>query len=201
MIEMDKPFSQACENNQHPILLILQKYLKGAEKILEVGSGTGQHAFYFANHFPNISWQTSDLLCNHQGINAWIKESAHKNIKAPFFLDVTDKTSWPKQCYDVIFSANTCHIMSWEGVGAMFALVGSHLKSQGYFFCYGPFNRDGKFTSPSNQSFDASLRKQNEKMGLRNLEEITKLAHANAFTLNKIHTMPANNMMLVFGKK
>lgn len=197
---MDKPFSQACENNKAPILEILKEYLSGDKHVLEIGSGTGQHAKYFAENLPNIIWQTSDLQNNHPSIEAWIKKNQHNNIRSPLTLDVTDKQAWPSARYDAVFTANTMHIMSWQEVRVMFKLVASCLKDESFFFSYGPFNRDGKFTSPSNEEFNASLRQRDPKMGIRDLNDIQKEAEQNQMELKQVHAMPANNMLLVFTK-
>lgn len=197
---MIKPFSQACENNKEPILKILNEYLSGDEHVLEIGSGTGQHARYFADNLPNILWQPADLQTNHSGIEAWIQDCKHNNIRSPLTLNVTDQKAWPAEHYDAIFTANTMHIMSWQEVEVMFKLVASCLKEQGLFFSYGPFNRDGKFTSASNKAFDASLRQKEPHMGIRDLNDIQKDAEQNLMELKQIHTMPANNMLLVFTK-
>mgnify|MGYP005851947541 CR=1 FL=1 len=197
---MNQPFSQACENNKTPVFDVLKQYLAGDEYILEIGSGTGQHARYFADNLPNILWQTSDLQANHSGIEAWIKDCEHKNIASPLNLNVADKETWPDFRYDAIFTANTMHIMSWQEVTVMFNLVAACLKEKGVFFSYGPFNRDGKFTSASNEAFDYSLRWQDSKMGIRDLNDIQKEAEQNQMALSQIHAMPANNMLLVFTK-
>ena len=144
---MDKPFSQACENNKAAIFALLKHYLKNSETVLEIGSGTGQHARFFADNLPNISWQTSDLKENHPGINAWIENSAHNNILGPLIVDVSDTHSWPDSSFDAIYTANTLHIMSWHDVIDLFNLVATHLKENKFFFCYGPFNRNGQLYS------------------------------------------------------
>ncbi len=195
---IDKPFSQACENNKDPILDLLRHYLSGDERMLEIGSGTGQHARYFADHFPGIIWQTSDLPENHPGIKSWIEESEHQNIRPPMTLNVSDRQHWPTEQYDAIFTANTLHIMSWLAVKEMFRMMGSCLKPGGLFFCYGPFNRDGQFTSASNKAFDASLRQRDPEMGLRDVGEVRKEAQQHQMTLLHTHSMPANNLLLVF---
>lgn len=195
---MNQPFSQACENNKTPIFDVLKQYLTGHEQILEIGSGTGQHARYFADNLADILWQTSDLQANHPGIEAWIKNCKHKNIRSPLTLDVSDKHSWPTSRYDAVFTANTTHIMSWQEVASMFELVTHCLKEKGLFFCYGPSNRDGLFTSPSNERFDAFLRQQHSQMGIRDLADIQKEADYYQLTLKQTFTMPANNMLLVF---
>lgn len=197
---MNKPFSQACENNKLPIFEVIQHYLTDAECLLEIGSGTGQHARYFADNLANIFWQTSDLPDNHPGIETWIKNCPHKNIGAPLTLDVSDTQAWPSMAYDAIFTANTMHIMSWQEVAVMLQGVTNCLKETGWFFCYGPFNRHGQFTSLSNETFDASLRQKNPKMGIRDLDDIQREAKQNQLELKQIHAMPANNMLLVFMK-
>lgn len=198
---MDIPFSQACENNKSPILDVLKQYLAGDEHVLEIGSGTGQHARYFADNLPNIIWQTSDLQSNHSGIESWIHGCKHKNIDSPLTINVAYKKAWPNIQYDAIFTANTMHIMSWQEVKVMFNMVAACLKDNGAFFSYGPFNRDGKFTSTSNEVFDSSLRRQNPQMGIRDLNNIQQEAEHNKMVLKKIHAMPANNMLLIFIKE
>ena len=183
------------------ILEILNQYLSGSEQILEVGSGTGQHAHYFANCLPQASWQTSDMPANHESIKAWIKDCHFNNVQPPLTLDVSDLTQWPNIQYDAVFTANTMHIMSWPEVTCLFKLAGRCLKSKGLFFCYGPFNLNGQFTSNSNERFDASLRRQNPKMGIRDLNDIQQEAHKNQLTFIQRHSMPANNMLLVFERR
>ena len=197
---MDKPFSQACENNKAPILDVLRQYLARDAYVLEIGSGTGQHARYFADNLPNVLWKTSDLQANHAGIESWIQNCKHSNIRPPLTLNVTNKNAWPSDRFDAIFTANTMHIMSWQEVTVMFNLVASCLKEEGLFFSYGPYNCDGKFTSPSNESFDASLRERDPQMGIRDLNDVQKEAEQNQLELNYIYAMPANNKLLIFTK-
>lgn len=195
---MDKPFSQACENNKAPIFDVLAQYLAGNEQVLEIGSGTGQHARSFADKLPNIFWQTSDVQENHAGIQAWIRDNQHNNIASPLFLNVMDRHLWPSRSYDAIFTANTMHIMSWPEVQQMFKLVAARLEKKGLFFSYGPYNRDGNFTSPSNKTFDEYLRMRDPKMSLRDLKDVEHEAKDNQLFLKQNHAMPANNMLLVF---
>lgn len=164
---MNQNVSLACENNKRPILKILEQYLVNNAHVLEIGSGTGQHARYFADKFPNILWHTSDLEKNHLGILSWVVGCNHKNISSPRNLDVSNRLAWPKISFDAIFTANTMHIMSWQEVCLMFELAARCLKDKGFFFSYGPFNCDGKFTSVSNKIFNDSLRQQDPKMGIR----------------------------------
>ena len=197
---MDKPFSEACEKNKRPILEVLKYYIAGNESILEIGSGTGQHARYFCDNLPSINWQTSDLKVNHHGIEQWIKNCQNNNINPPIHLNVANMEEWPSITYQLIFTANTTHIMSWNEVKNLFKLVDSRLQKDGLFFCYGPFNKNGQFTSESNREFDAYLNQRNINMGLRDLKDIEHEANLNQLVLKKIHPMPANNLFLIFIK-
>ncbi|MCO7225144.1 DUF938 domain-containing protein [Pleionea sp. CnH1-48] len=194
----DKPFSQACENNKQPILDVIKNYFGNTPDVLEVGSGTGQHAVFFAQHLPHLFWQTSDQAENHSGIKQWLADYPGDNIGAPLTLDVT--AHWPIESASSVFSANTAHIMSWEMVLEFFAGVGNILKSGGYFCLYGPFNFDGQFTSESNQRFDDYLKSQNPAMGIRDFEALQELAGKAGLHFVKKHSMPANNFILVWQK-
>ncbi len=193
-----KPYSQACENNKQPILDVIKSYFEAATNVLEIGSGTGQHAVYFAQHLPHLTWQTSDQRDYHDGINAWIDEYPGDNLKRPLELDVTKP--WPITQACGIFSANTSHIMSWPMVIEFFKGVGRTLESNGYFCLYGPFNFCGEFTSDSNRDFDAHLKQRDPAMGIRDYVDLEELArNAGLFFIEK-HAMPANNFILVWQK-
>jgi len=196
----DKPFAQSCENNQQAILEQLQKLINKPCNVLEIGSGTGQHAVYFAKHLPFIHWQTSDKAENHPGIKLWLQESQLANIKAPLTLDVSQKSQWPSQTYPAIYTANTAHIMSWQDVEAMFIGVAECLETEGIFIQYGPFNKNGEFTSESNAHFQLWLKSQADHMGIRDLEELELLAEKVGLRLRDEILMPANNFILVWGK-
>ncbi|MDX1432583.1 MAG: DUF938 domain-containing protein [Gammaproteobacteria bacterium] len=192
-----KPFSQACENNKRPILAILRDTLADAGTVLEIGSGTGQHAAFFAAELPRLVWQTSDLAANHAGILAWIE--GVPNARAPLELDV-DEGLWPLDAADAVFSANTAHIMHWPSVIGMFRGVGRLLGRGAPFLLYGPFNYAGRFTSESNARFDQSLRMQDPGMGIRDFEAVDALAREHGLELAADHAMPANNRTLVWRK-
>lgn len=194
----DKPFSQACENNKQPILDVLQKYFADTRHVLEIGSGTGQHAVHFAEHLPHLTWQTSDQTQYHHGINAWIDDYQGNNLKRPLTLDVTQP--WPIQSAEGIFSANTSHIMSWPMVEQFFNGVGNVLQTNGYFCLYGPFNFCGEFTNDSNESFDQYLKSQDPEMGLRDYVDLEALARDAGLMFVEKHDMPANNFILVWQK-
>ena len=193
----DKPFSPACERNREPILTVIRPLFEadGVERVLEIGSGTGQHAVYFAAALPQLSWVTSDRAANHAGIRAWIAEARRDNIAGPLTLDTLD---FPGDLgrVDAVFSANTAHIMTWAAVVGMFAGVGEVLRTDGAFLLYGPFNRGGEYTSEGNRAFDASLRAEDPQMGIRDLEALQSLAAEHCLHLAMAHAMPANNLLL-----
>ncbi len=196
----EKPFSQSCENNKLPILQLLEKKLGNSRHILEIGSGTGQHAVHFAGHLPWLEWQTSDRKENHQGIRLWMEAYPASNLLAPIELDVGDKSHWPKQKFDGVFTANTAHIMGWSEVGLMFAGVSQILLDKGLFIQYGPFNRSGKFSSESNKDFEKWLKQQGIHMGIRDLDDLEILAKENNLHLLEELSMPANNLILIWEK-
>jgi hypothetical protein len=184
-----KPFSEASERNRAPILAILKRVFKDRKRVLEIGSGTGQHAAYFAPELPHLVWQASDVAESLPGIREWVSNPL------PIELDV-DK-EWPQLDVDAVFSANTCHIMSWPQVERMFAGIGT-IRSLKTFCLYGPFNYGGKHTSESNARFDAMLRARDPASGLRDFESINALAETAGLTLQEDNAMPANNRLLVW---
>ena len=200
-----RPFSQACENNQQPILHILQTALAHSRHVLEIGSGTGQHSVYFAPRLPHLIWQTSDLPANHAGIAAWHQHLPAPNLRLPVVLDLMEP-EWPTAdthplpSIDALFTSNTCHIVSWPLVANLFALAGRHLPADGVMVVYGPFNYNGQFTSESNRAFDAWLRERDPASGIRDQEAVVALAAAHGLVLEGDHVMPANNRTLVFRK-
>lgn len=193
----DLPFSQACENNQAPILAVLTQAFADRRQVLEIGSGTGQHGVYFAPRLPHLVWQTSDLAGNHAGISAWQAAYPAPNLRPPLLLDLA-RSGWPDGPFDAVFSANTAHIVAWPLVQRLFALAGAHLPAGGVLALYGPFNYGGSYTSDSNRAFDAWLRARDPASGIRHFEDITALAATQGLALEHDHTMPANNRLLVF---
>lgn len=192
-----KPFSQACENNKQVILEKLAVIFDAPGTVLEIGTGTGQHAVHFARNLPQLTWQPSDQPGNHQLSLPWITEARLDNINKPLALDV-NTNNWNLPPINGVFSANTAHIMSWPEVEAMFQGIAANFR-QGEAFClYGPFNYGGKFTSASNQQFDASLRQQNPAMGIRDMDNLKKLSSENGLALESDFEMPANNRLLVW---
>jgi SAM-dependent methyltransferase len=175
---------------------VLERVFAHRRLVLEIGSGTGQHAAYFAPALPHLAWQPSDVAENLPGIRAWVADCAASNLLAPIELDV--EREWPRLQADAVFSANTCHIMSWPQVERMFEQVGRLLPARGIFAIYGPFNYGGRFTSESNARFDAMLRTRDPAGGLRDYEAIVALAKRCALTAAEDNPMPANNRLLVF---
>lgn len=194
-----KNYSESCEENKYPILEILREEFSETNTILEVGSGTGQHAVFFAEHLKHIHWQPSDVIESHASIIEWINDSGLDNVLPPLELDVS-KHHWPEHTYQGIFSANTTHIMSWPEVIELFAGVDKVIEPDGKFCLYGPFNYQGQFTSPSNQHFDQWLKARDPKSGIRDFEALNELAEKSDLKLTNDYEMPVNNRMLVWRK-
>jgi cyclopropane fatty-acyl-phospholipid synthase-like methyltransferase len=193
----DRPFSEYAERNSSPILEVLKIELSNCGSVLEIGSGTGQHAVRFASELPNLCWQTSDLDENHAGISAWVSDSKLDNLLLPISLDVltADVTA---ASYDAVFSANTAHIMSIDAVAKMFSLVGKALCPGGVFCHYGPMRQDGEFNSASNLAFDGNLRAKNAAMGIRDIESLDEFGSNCGLSREKLYAMPANNHVAVW---
>jgi cyclopropane fatty-acyl-phospholipid synthase-like methyltransferase len=196
---MVKPYVEACERNRGPILEALRIELAGRTRLLEIGSGTGQHAVYLAPEFPGLIWQTSDLPEAHAGIRAWLDEAGLANVLPPLTLDVC-KGEWPPDRYDAVFSSNTAHWMSWREVECLFSGVGETLEVSGVFCLYGAFSYGGAYTSESNAQFDRWLRARDPASGIRDFEALDELARKAGMVLENDHEMPANNRMLVWSR-
>ena len=194
-----KPKAPATDRNRNSILEVLNVVFEQTGSVLEIGSGTGQHAVFFGQEMPWLNWQTSDRQENHDGINAWLSDSSLENVSRPLALDVEAVTQLA-DVYDAVFSANTAHIMSFAAVQCMFRLVGRCLSADGLFCLYGPFKLNGEFTSESNRAFDESLRSQDPLMGIRELETLHQLASDNGLRHLRSYAMPANNMLIVWSK-
>ena len=193
-----KPFSEACERNRGPILAVLKKHFSGSSRVLEIGSGTGQHAAYFAPALAHLVWQPSDVQANLAGIRQWVEEAAAPNLRAPVVLDVD---AWTDIAADAVFSANTCHILSWPRVERMFSGVARVLPENGMFCLYGPFRYAGRHTSESNAHFDAMLRGRDPLSGVRDAQAIFSIAEREYLAAVEDTAMPANNRLLVFRKQ
>ncbi len=196
---IQKPFSQACENNQKPILEVLLRVFADRKQLLEIGSGTGQHAVYCAPRLPHLIWQTADLEANHPGINAWLDDCPAENLRRPIPLNA-NHPSWSVGNVDAVFTANTCHIMAWESVVNLFAGLDTILVPGAMVAIYGPFNYNGQFTSDSNAGFDLWLKQQVLHQGIRDFEAVNCLAEKIGLELVEDNPMPANNRLLVWKK-
>jgi SAM-dependent methyltransferase len=191
-----KRTSDACERNREPILEVLRRVFADRRAVLEIGSGTGQHAVYFAPELPHLSWQPSDVAENLPSIRAWREEAPAPRPLEPLELDVD--RPFPAVKVDAVFTANTLHIVSWPQVERMFAGIGGLLPAGGILAIYGAFKYGGRHTAPSNVEFDAWLRGRDPKSGQRDIEAVTALARQHALVLEEDNAMPANNRLLVF---
>ncbi len=193
-----KPYAESCEQNRQPIGQILQRYVENRQSLLEIGSGTGQHAVYFAAQYPWLNWQTSDLAEYHPGIQAWIDDSGLGNVLAPIELDVSG--DWPGQEYDLIFSANTLHIMSASEVEQLFRHCPACMQTDAALLIYGPFNYANQYTSDSNARFDQWLKQRDLASGIKNFEWLQDIASNSGLECVADYPMPANNRILVWQK-
>lgn len=196
---MAKPFSQASENNKGPILEVLQRVFANRTHVLEIGSGSGQHAVFFAEQLPHLQWQPTDREDNHAGIRAWLNEAPQPNLADVLALDIRSH-DMPSLPIDAAFSANTAHIMSWPTAQLMVQKVAAALPQGGIFALYGPFNYAGEFTSESNANFDQYLRQGDPEQGIRDFEKINEVAELAGLQLQEDNAMPANNRLLVWRK-
>ncbi len=195
---MEKPFSNACERNQEPILEVMKEFItKEHKRLIEVGSGTGQHAVFLAPHFPWLEWHPTDVSNKLSGIKLWLSESKIPNVKLPVRLEV-GKDDFPKLKFDVVFTANTFHIMHWKECKSLMKLLGHRLRENSLVFIYGPFKYNGEFTSQSNEEFDRSLKERDSLSGVRSFEDVNQNMAKNGFEIICDYDMPANNRMLVY---
>jgi hypothetical protein len=192
----ERPISQACINNQQPILDIIQPLFADIGEVFEIGSGTGQHAIYFGKAMPHLRWQCADLPEHHAGINAWREWAQLSNVLAPLAFDVNKP--WPIDNTPAIFCANVIHIIGWAEVEKLFAGIATHLREPGIVCFYGPYNYRGKFTSESNSRFDQWLKDRDPRSGIRDFEKVDALAQKAGLRLQADHAMPANNRCLVW---
>jgi trans-aconitate methyltransferase len=193
---MEKPDAPSCAKNREPILEVLRDHFHDRRQVLEIGSGTGQHAIFFAKRLPHLIWQTSDRAENLPGISAWLNEAAQPNTPAPLAFNILD--SWPEGRFDAIFSANTLHIMPWLAVEQLFAGLPEILTEQAKIAIYGPFNYGGQFTSESNAEFDRSLKEKAPQQGIRDFEKVNVLAEKAGLSLIEDRAMPSNNRCVVW---
>lgn len=193
----DLPYAESAARNTAPILEVLRREFRDAGDVLEIGSGTGQHAIACASELAHLRWQTSDLDENRAGISAWLAHSQLDNVLAPLALDVRDATLEPAS-FDAVFSSNTAHIMGIDAVQRMFSLVGDALRVDGVFCLYGPFRIDGAFNTASNEDFDAGLRQRDPAMGVRDLEALDEFGTRCGLHRRRLYSMPSNNYIAVW---
>jgi SAM-dependent methyltransferase len=191
------PFSEACERNKDPILAVLRKVFATRTEVLEIGSGTGQHAVYFSEHLPHLVWHPTERLAALADLSARVRAASQANLRPPAVLEVSQEV-WPLRKVDAVFTANTLHIMSWQDVTALFDGIGDILIAAGVLAVYGPFRYGGAYTSESNRHFDEMLKERDPHSGLRDVEDLKPLAHERGLLLSEDHDLPANNRLLVF---
>lgn len=195
-----KPYAPACERNAQPIFAQLDKALPGPQTILEIGSGTGQHAVHFAARRSDWSWQCSDRPENLPGIGQWLDEAALPNTPAALALDVAQQ-DWPAQAYSAVFSANSLHIMAWPQVEQLFAGLPGLMLPGGKLLIYGPFLYQDRPTAASNLAFDTQLRSRRSSQGIREFDAVDALARQAGLALLADHEMPANNRLLIWQRR
>jgi len=197
-MEDARRFAPAVARNKAAITEVLTRHLPQAGVVLEIASGSGEHALHFAAQFPALIFQPSDLdAACRASIAAWQGEAQHANLLPPLALDVMAET-WPVQRADVVLCINMIHIAPWGVTGALMRGAGRALPAGGLLFLYGPFRQDGQHTAPSNAEFDASLRAQDAGWGVRDLEAVAAEAEIAGFAAPLIEAMPANNLSLIF---
>jgi cyclopropane fatty-acyl-phospholipid synthase-like methyltransferase len=197
---MSKPYSESCDRNRDPILSVIKPLLREHQAVLEIGSGTGQHAVYFAGQMPWLTWVASDRQENLDGIRQWLAEAGLANTAGPLLLDVT-QAEWATPEIDAVFSANAVHIMHWDEVVSMFDGIGRLLPGGGRLMLYGPFNYHGEYSSDSNARFDDWLKARDPESGIRDFEAVDALAQKAGLVLEQDYEMPANNRILCWRKQ
>ena len=195
------PVSAACERNKNPILEVLRIRFADRTQVLEIGSGTGQHAVHFARALPHLTWHATEQSMYLEDLKERVRLEGSANLAAPAVFDVRQQP-WPVRSVDALFTANTLHIMSWFEVVALFRGAGAVLSPGGVCCVYGPFRYGGRYTSDSNREFDRMLEERDPQSGLRDLQEAIKpLAEQHGLRLDADHDLPANNRLLVFSKE
>lgn len=194
---MSRPFNPAAERNKAPILAVIERYLLSASRVLEIGAGSGQHALFLAAQLPHLGWLPSEQPSQFEGLRANLADATLANLAAPLVLDVVSQP-WPVTMLDAVYAANVVQCMTSPALAALFQGVGVHLAADGVFLLYGPFNRDGRYTSEGNQQLDAWARSLNADFGLRDRALLEQLAARNGLALCEDHAMPANNQLLVW---
>ncbi len=196
----EKPFSISCERNREPILGVLRDAFADRQGVLEIGSGSGQHAVFFAAAMPHLQWQASERSEYLAGVQSWLDEAALANTPPPIPFDV-GQVDWPQIKFDALFTANTLHIMAWPEVERLFARLPEIMSEDCIFAVYGPFNIDGQYTSESNATFDRWLQERGAHMAIRDLADVDALATAAGLERIALHQMPANNFCVIWRRR
>jgi len=195
---MAKGFAPAAERNRKPILEVLRRVLPTEGVVLEIASGTGQHAAYFAQQLPSLRWQPTEVSAEGiQSIAAWVDEAGRDNLLPPLELDVR-RAKWPISGADALLCINMIHICPWETTEALFCGAQTLLEPGSLLITYGPYRLHGQHTAPSNAAFDENLRSRDPRWGVRDIDELTELARGTGLSLEERVQMPANNMTLVW---
>ncbi len=195
----ERPYAIACDRNRDPILAVLRECLPAKGRVLEIGSGTGQHAAYFSSAFPNLDWLPSDLPQHLAGISLWRRE-AGQNCLAPVGLDLlSDALQMPQA--DAIVCINTLHIVAWQGTHQLFTAAGRMLSPGQAVYLYGPYRYADRPLEPSNEQFDQWLKARDPASGIRNFEDLSRIAQEQGFSLEADVPMPANNRSLIFRRE
>ena len=187
-------------NNRQPILAVLQRILPSSGTVLEVGSGFGNHALYFASRLPSLTWQASDPDPDNRANMAECMDAAPANLPPPLDLDIL-AARWPVDAASAVVAVNVIHIAPWEASAGLMKGASRVLQTGGVLYLYGAYKQDGRFTTPSNAEFDESLRQRNPLWGVRDLEDVTALAKENSLSLSETVEMPNNNLSVVFHKE
>jgi hypothetical protein len=197
----DRLVSPSAERNKRPIAEILMRVLPAQGEVLEVSSGTGQHVLHFAQAIPHIRWQPTERDANSlKSIESWLRHTPASNVNAPLRLDVYDAI-WPARDAEAVVCINMIHIAPPSAAEALLLGAGNVLAPGGIMFLYGPFRRQGRHASPSNKAFDEQLKAGNPEWGVRNLEDVVRLAGNVGLEIEHTHDMPANNLSVVFRKR
>ena len=204
MCQEEKPHAPSCDKNKKPILDCLWPLLKDKSNLLEIGSGTGQHAVFMAPHLKHLTWTLSDIKDRQRGMSLWLREEPIINVKGPILYEIGKNTPhFPKSVkpFDVVFTSNTLHILNWKNVERLFKDLKENLEKETLFIVYGAFKFDSKYTTESNKEFDDWLKEKDTNSGLKNFEDITQKLLENNFNLLEKINMPANNNLLVYKKQ
>lgn len=198
---MAKGFAPAAERNRQPILEVLRRVLPASGLVLEVASGTGQHATFFSEQVPSVRWQPTDASLEAlESIHGWVAEAGRDNLLSPLHLDVR-WSRWPVEEADALLCINMIHISAWETTEALFAGASHLLASGSAMITYGPYRLHGEHTAPSNEAFDLDLRSRDARWGIRDVDELSELGDRTGFVLAERIAMPANNMTLVWRRR